>query len=382
MWWFFAAWFGVSGWASAAENPSDAAGQKTQGEEFSKPPVEHWRVRLPGGRVNSASHTERATPVIVGDEIYVGTAAGQGIYRLARSDGGLKGHFDAEASVQASPLVLEDGVIFSDIGGDTYAYDLEGTLRWKHDGRAPILASPVHHEGRVYLTDVEDRVVALEASDGALLWQYQQRKDPTRRSGLSLYAAPRAVPLDNGEMLFGFSDGSVVALDADTGDVKWNRRMGEGAYPDIVADPLWSDGVLYVSGYFTPFVAFDVETATLRWRQEQGAASTPILMRDGFIVHPGTDGSLRAYEAVSGDLKWMWDSMSQAALTSPVVTEAGLLVGIGDGTLVLLDEREGQEIWRYRSDFILQGITASPVVEGRQVVFVTNAGWIQSMVSP
>ena len=49
---------------------------------------------------------------------------------------------------------------------------------------------------------------------------------------------------------------------------------------------------------------------------------------------------------------------------------------------LLLDEDSGVELWRYRSDFILQGITASPAVEGRQLVFVTNAGWIQSMVSP
>ena len=349
---------------------------------FVNAPVEHWRVRLPGGRVNSATHTERATPVVFGDEILVGAAGGTGIYRLSRADGGLKDNYPAEASVQSMPLILGQTVVFSDIAGDTYAYERDGTLRWRHDGRAPILASPLGHEGTVYITDVEDRVVALDAETGSLLWQYQQRKDPTRRSGLSLYAAPQGVPLGDQHVLFGFSDGSIVALDAGTGDVQWNRRIGEGAYPDVVADPTWHNGVLFVSGYFKPFIALDVETSTLKWRHEVGSAATPVVTSSGVILHPGTDGVLRSYEILTGDLVWMWDSLSQAALTSPVPTEAGLLIGVGDGTLFLIDEATGKEIWRYRTDFILQGITAKPVVSGRQAIFVTNPGWIYSVLSP
>ena len=349
---------------------------------FTNAPVEHWRVRLPGGRVNSASHTERATPVIVGDEILVGTAAGTGVYRLSRSDGGLMSNYPSEASVQSRPVLLGHTVVFSDIAGDTYAYARDGTLRWRHDGRAPILAPPLGHEGVVYITDVEDRVVALDAETGSLVWQYQQRKDPTRRTGLSLYAAPQGVPLGDEQVLFGFSDGSIVALDASTGDVHWNRRIGEGAYPDLVADPIWHNGTLFVSGYFKPFIALDVESSTLQWRHEVGSASTPVVTSSGFVLHPGTDGVLRAYEIVTGDLKWMWDSLSQAALTSPAPTEAGLLIGVGDGTLFLIDDATGKETWRYRNDFILQGITATPVVSGRQAIFVTNAGWIQSLLSP
>jgi outer membrane protein assembly factor BamB len=306
---------------------------------FTNAPVEHWRVRLPGGRVNSATHTERATPVVFGDEILVGAAAGNGIYRLSRADGGLRANYPSDASVQSRPLILDQTVVFSDISGDTYAYSRDGTLRWRHDGRAPILASPLGHEGSVYITDVEDRVVALHAETGALLWQYQQRRDPTRRSGLSLYAAPQGVPL---------------------GD----------------------QGVLFGSGYFKPFIALDVETSALKWRHEVGSASTPVVTPHGVILHPGTDGVLRAYEILTGDLQWMWDSLSQAALTSPVATDAGLLVGVGDGTLVLIDEATGEETWRYRNDFILQGITAKPVVSGRQAIFVTNAGWVYSLLSP
>ena len=74
--------------------------------EFDSAPVEHWVVDLPGGKVNSATHTERAQPVIVGDSIFVGSAAGQGLHEVSRKDGRLIRTFSATSSVESALKVI------------------------------------------------------------------------------------------------------------------------------------------------------------------------------------------------------------------------------------------------------------------------------------
>jgi hypothetical protein len=63
-------------------------------------------------------------------------------------------------------------------------------------------------------------------------------------------------------------------------------------------------------------------------------------------------------------------------------TEVGLLVGAAAGGLTLLDPSDGAVLWNWQPGWHPSGITASMAVEGRQVVVVTNAGWVRSFVSP
>ena len=186
-------------------------------------------------------------------------------------------------------------------------------------------------------------------------------------------------------VLLGFSDGSLVSLDRVGGDVQWDRRVGEGRYPDLVAAPVHHGTDVFVSGYFKPLVAIDVATRNVRWRLEYGAANASLVVESEpltVIHHPGTDGKLRTVAAITGAELWEWDSGTAGALTTPVLTEAGLLVGSSDGGLYLIDPTAGELVWEYSEDRLLDGVTAAPVVEGRQVLFVTNAGRIHSMLVP
>lgn len=352
--------------------------------ELDRFPVPHWRVRLPGGRVASGSHTERTRPVLVGEHVYVGAAAGSALYALSRRDGSLVREYPASESVESEPVVSEDRLYFADTGGTTWAYALDGTLLWKHEGASPILSRPTLADGRLYVSSVNDLVVALDATDGDLLWRYQRPPDLTRTSDLTLYAATPAVPV--GELvLLGFSDGFLVALDAELGEAAWERRVGEGRYPDVVAAPVAAGDDVYASGYFAPFVAIDRETQNVRWRVDAGGANPVVLDTSGeaaVLFHPGTDGVLRAVDAVTGAVKWQWRSETTGALTTPVVTEVGLLVASSDGQVYLIDPATGRERWRYHEPTRLTGVTSAPSVEGRQVVFVTNASYLHSMLAP
>jgi len=353
---------------------------------FDAAPVLHFRVPLPGPPLNAATHAERSDPLISGEVVFVGSAAANALYALSRRDGAVVQAYPARNSVEAQPAVADGRVYFSDTGGNTYCYTVEGERQWAHDGTAPVLVAPaLTPDGtRVIVTNVDDLAVALDATTGTLAWQYRGRRDLTRQAELSLYAAPRATVLED-QVVLGFSSGTLAGVDLDTGEELWQRAIGEGRYPDLVADPVAIGTDLLTSGYFRPLVALDLATRNPRWRVEAGAAH-PVAVdeRDAaaVIYHPGTDGKLRAIAALTGASLWTWDSGSSGALTTPRITEAGLLVASSDGALYLVDAASGTQVWEWHESWLLNGVSSVPAVSGRQLLFLSNGGVLYSMLVP
>jgi len=324
--------------------------------------------------------------VIVGQSIFVGAAAGNGLYELARSDGHQLRRFPASSSIESQPLVTSEYVYFADTSGRSWCYTREGVEVWQHQASAPILVQPTIADKHLFLTTVEDEAFALDVASGVPVWKYRHPKDLTREAELKLYGAPAAlIDEDDNFVIFGFSDGAVVALSKAKGDVLWTKRIGEGRYTDIVATPN-SDGTdYYVAGYYEPLVALDKASLNIRWRLELGSATTSsidTISDDPVLYHPGRDGVLRAVVLSTGAIAWQWDSQTNGALSTPQRIGAGLLTSSSEGVLYLLDPDTGTELWRYHEPVQLSGVTAKPAIDGRQMVFVTNAGKIYSMLSP
>lgn len=378
--------------AGAAPHPPTATDDGRQAPPISwegtlsSPPVPHWTAEAPGGRVSSARHTERGQPVLSGDTLFLGTAAGEALYAIDRRNGVVRTTYPAAGSVQAAPAVTGEAVFFGDTGGRLWRYRRDGRPGWSYAAGAPILVQPLIVGDTVYVATVEDLVLALDAATGELRWRYQHKTDIARRAELSLYAAPPPVMV--GEQLFvGFSDGTLMSIEPQGGDPRWQRRIGSGRYPDVVAAPLSADdlGLVYVSGYYEPFAALDPAEGKVVWTAPNGAAARPALaVVEGrtLLIQPGTDGRLRAFDAKTGDPIWTWDSGSSGALTAPVLTAAGVLVASTDQTVELVGLEDGETLWSYVPDMGLDGVSVSPVVDGRQVVFLTNAGRLVSLRSP
>ena len=354
---------------------------------FDAAPVLDWRVPLPGPKMSASIHTEAGGPLIHGNHIYVGTASDDVLLVLHREDGRLVTRLEASAGVQSTPVIVADHLYYTDTAGTTWCRSLEDyAVVWSHAGGAPILSAPTVLSDRVVVANVENVLVALDAQTGALVWRHAQRLDPSRSTELELYGAP--APTLAGELLLsGFSDGSMVALDLESGTVVWQRRVGEGQYPDIIAEALVIEGAggttdAIVSGYTEPLVSIELESRNVRWRHDVGGACAAVLGAERRIYHGGNDGVLRAIDAVTGAIAWEWDSETEAALTQPVLTEAGLLVGASAGGFSLIDVDDGSLAWRFDDGYELAGITAAAAVHGRQAVVLTNAGNLYSFVVP
>jgi alcohol dehydrogenase (cytochrome c) len=128
-------------------------------------------------------------------------------------------------------------------------------------------ATPLVHDGVIYVHSFGDHVQALDATTGDELWHYArtlpQDTRPTLKRNLALYGD---------KIYFGTSDVHVVALDAKTGHLVWDQPITEpGSGFGLSGGPLVARGKVMqgVNGQAPGgayIVGLDAETGNEAWR--------------------------------------------------------------------------------------------------------------------
>ena len=131
----------------------------------------------------------------------------------------------------------------------------------------PNESTPIVHDGVLFVHGFGDKVHALDAASGDLLWEYARRLprdvSPSLKRGMSIYGERLYLPT---------SDVHVVALDVRTGAVVWDQAVGDReARLRMSGGTLVARGTVMVGttgrargGNF--IVALDAETGAERWR--------------------------------------------------------------------------------------------------------------------
>jgi alcohol dehydrogenase (cytochrome c) len=101
----------------------------------------------------------------------------------------------------------------------------------------PNEATPLVHDGVIFVHAYNDHVLALDAASGDELWHYaRQLPDgiaPVVQRNMALY---------NERLYLGTSDGHVVALDMRTGLLIWDHAVGDGKLWRVSGGPLVAKG--------------------------------------------------------------------------------------------------------------------------------------------
>ncbi|MGH8206178.1 MAG: PQQ-binding-like beta-propeller repeat protein, partial [Steroidobacteraceae bacterium] len=98
-------------------------------------------------------------------------------------------------------------------------------------------ATPLEHDGVLFVHGPSDLVLALNAATGAQLWSYH-RALPKNAFGANV----RDMALYGDKLYFGTSDGHVVALYATTGRVAWDQPILDGPQWRVSGGPLVAQG--------------------------------------------------------------------------------------------------------------------------------------------
>ncbi|MEO6187155.1 MAG: PQQ-binding-like beta-propeller repeat protein, partial [Steroidobacteraceae bacterium] len=139
----------------------------------------------------------------------------------------------------------------------------------KSSGQAQLLA----YDGVLYAITGMDDVFAISVDTGQVLWEYKANLDPEKVVVCCGWAA-RGVAMGDGRIYIGQLDNQVVALDQKTGKVLWrtqSQTLADGGY-SITMAPLYYDGMVIIGhsggdmGIRGVVKAFDARTGKERWR--------------------------------------------------------------------------------------------------------------------
>jgi len=131
----------------------------------------------------------------------------------------------------------------------------------------PNAATPLVHDGVLYVHSFGDNVQAFDAATGAALWHYTRKLPNTVRPTVK-----RTRALYGDKLYFGTSDVHEVALDVKTGEVVWDTPLAaDGSGFGLTGGPLVANGKVLQGTNGQPpggdyIVGLDAETGKEIWR--------------------------------------------------------------------------------------------------------------------
>ncbi|HVB68210.1 MAG TPA: PQQ-binding-like beta-propeller repeat protein [Acetobacteraceae bacterium] len=175
-------------------------------------------------------------------------------------------------------LGIADGVLYAANGlGDLVALDAaHGRERWHVGLGAPARSGPTIVAGRVFLTTIDDQVLALDTAHGQALWSYQASNAVT-----ALLGEP-APAFADGLVVAGFASGEIATLRAESGNVVWTDTLYApaigGTLPDIASIrglPAISDGRVVAIGMGGLAVGIDLPSGRRLWSHAVAGEDSP-----------------------------------------------------------------------------------------------------------
>ena len=184
----------------------------------------------------------------------------------------------------------------------------------------------------------------------------------------------------DGRLFVGTNHGLLLALDAATGHVIWQRKLGRciASSPAVTGDSVVV-GVLAAPPQCdrdvpSSVAAFDVRTGRTLWRHHSGPVEASPLAVGGNVIVGSWDGRLLALDAATGALRWSFGTHG------PIKAGAALagrnaIVGSYDGSLYALDARTGALRW---STAVGARFYATPTVSGDRIIDATTDGIVRA----
>jgi outer membrane protein assembly factor BamB len=251
-----------------------------------------------------------------------------------RADGGAaKAKHSKNGLASPTPIVKDEKIYvhFGHMG--TAALDPNGKILWKQtsikypsvhgNGGSPALVDDLLIFGCDGASD--PFLVALDKNSGEIKWK-TARNTPAR-SQFS-FATPLLIVVDGTEELISPFSGFVGAYDPKSGREIWRCGYGEGY--SVIPRPVYAHGLLFVSsGYDRPVtyaispkgVKGDVTASAIVWQQAKGAPNTPSLLAVGDELYEVSDGGVATcFDAVTGKTHWS-ERLGGGFSASPVFGE-------------------------------------------------------------
>lgn len=325
------------------------------------------------------------SPIVADGIVYFGSNDGN-IYALKAGSGQQVWQFKTGGPVIGRPTI--EGTYLYSLSDDGFLYKLDrrtSKLVWKFDthggsikrdwpspkteGYDYLTSSATVEDGIVYIGSADKKLYALNAKTGEEKWNFETK-------GI-VRSTPAVVA---GRVIIGSHDYNVYAVDARTGALSWKYDTKR----EVVSSPLVVNGTVYIGSRCSDLFAFDAETGKVRWKYFYWTSwvESSARFRDGKLYVGSSDAQqLFAIDPATG--KRIWNAnLDGSVWSSPAVTEQHVFVGVigtepyflpHHGGFFAVDRSSGSVLWRFPmtkvEGLVDYGVASSPAVDNGLVFF-------------
>lgn len=259
-----------------------------------------------------------------------------------------------------------------------------GRILWRKPIGAPARSAPTVADGRLYVTTLEDKLIALSAEDGAPAWSYQARTVQTT------YLASSSPAAAEGFVVAGFGSGDLITVRAESGALAWSDSLASArAHTSLVdlsainALPVIKQGRVYAIGDGGLFVAIDLRSGRRLWERDVGGSQTPVVAGDAVFVVT-EEQLLAALNLADGHPLWV-DELERyhnpkrqtgpVYWVGPLLAGGRLIIASSDRQLASFSPSDGKLLGSQR---VPSPVSLPPVAAGGFVLLLTNDGTLRA----
>jgi len=373
-----------SEWGQAGGNASKSYGHLA----LSSAPGVLWTAKIPG---SDKRHKLGSAPVVGGGMLYAVDTEGA-INAFDANNGSRRWTYrmpvpsDLEQSAFGGGVSYSNGRVYATNGvGEVVALDAQtGSMVWTVKPAGPLRDSPTLAFGMVFVMTQDNQIIALNAADGAELWQ---ETGSVEQAGVFGVASPAA---GQGSVIAGYSSGELAAYRYENGRELWLDALARtsisthvGALTDVDADPIIDNGRVYALGQGGRMAAYELVTGQRIWELNLAGISTPAVAGEWIFVITD-DSRLLTIARSTGKVRWMtqlqnWrkekNKEGKIFWQGPVLAGNKLWVASSRGQIMTVDVLTGiASMWRD----IDEPVSLPPIVANQTLYILDDSGTIHA----
>ena len=257
-----------------------------------------------------------------------------------------------------------------------------GDVIWKKTHDLPFRGGMTVSKNLLLISDFAGNMLSINNKNGETNWNVLLGSDYN-----SIYTKARPIVAKNKIIVPG-TGGTFYVISLDTGDLLWTENMSSNKQlpklfhsGDIVANPLFKNGVAYLVSQSGNISAFDINTSEELWNLPIGGFETPSLSGKTIFLN-GNMGLLAAIDISSGKVRWtkkypsyinddsFFSEKEIALYKGPSLINSKILFGDNDGIIHIIDPISGSDI----GNLSVGELAIPPLPAHKKVFFLTING--------
>ena len=257
-----------------------------------------------------------------------------------------------------------------------------GDVIWKKTHNLPFRGGITVSKDILLISDFAGNFLCINNKNGEINWNILLGSDYN-----SVYTNARPIVAKNKIIVPG-TGGTFFVISVETGNVLWTDNLSSNKQlpkifhaGDIVANPLFKNGVIYLVSQSGNISAFDINTSQELWNLPIGGFETPTLSGKTIFIN-GNMGLLTAIDINSGKVRWtkkypsyinddaFFAEKEIALYKGPTLINSKILFGDHNGTIHIIDANNGSDL----GNLSVGKLAIPPIPANKKVFFLTATG--------